>query len=226
MIAYKSVSAEMMSEIDKRAREEYGLTPLFLMENAGTSAAKEIIHSEKNIEKANIAILCGKGNNGGDGFVISRYLLRQFPGLSLMVYTYDSKSIKDGPAKTNFDELNKIMTSMKDISQITDDNKNIGFNIIIDAIFGTGFTGNIKEPLASIIDYTNSISASKYAIDIPSGLNGTSGKASGIAFTADKTITFGLAKNGFYINDGPDICGEIVIKDIGFPHELIESYVK
>jgi len=209
-----------MTEIDRRAREEYGISQNTLMENAGRSAAEVILNDNPVIAKENIAILCGKGNNGGDGFVIVRRLSERSPK-RLTVYATDPSNIRPGAALDNFNAILKMGLDIRDIKEFKGSSED--FTMIIDGIFGTGFRGELPGFCASIFKDINTSSIKTYAIDVPSGLNATTGEASKNCFKARKTVTFGLPKQGFYLKDGPAVCGEIVVKDIGFPKELLSS---
>lgn len=226
---YKPVTAEQMSEIDRRARDEYGIAQSILMENAGRAVADEIIrdlggstdHSQQStmVEKPRIAVFCGKGNNGGDGFVAARILHER--GVEVIVYAAETLKMKEGAAAEN---LNAAARAGIDIHPLSDFQLE-GLDIAVDAMFGTGFKGEFSGKCAVIGKTLNAAGIKIYAVDIPSGLDGTTGKAAVHTPKAYKTVTFGLPKTGFFINDGPRLCGEVVVKDIGFPPELLQEYI-
>jgi len=225
MAERKGVTAFEMSEIDRKAQEVYGIPQATLMENAGRSVAEEIIKDLVSLEKESIAIFAGKGNNGGDGFVAARYLSEKTPR-KLMIYTVSNDLPKSGAACGNFTrakELGLIIRPLKDFLSL---NKNdASFTIGIDAIFGTGFIGDLPEECENLGKKLNSSNIKIYAVDIPSGLDATSGKAGENVPKAQKTITFGLPKQGFFTKAGPDLCGKIIIKDIDFPQKLLKQYL-
>jgi NAD(P)H-hydrate epimerase len=216
----QAVTALQMAEIDRRAQEEYGIPQSVLMENAGRSVADEILADHKNIKGLHIAIFSGKGNNGGDGFVAARYLAECLPE-RLVVFVPALSDIRSGSASENLQKLGIDILTFGEFPK-----SGGGFDIAVDAMFGTGFRGELFSMYAVIGRTLNSLNMKVYAVDIPSGLDATTGRASSGCPKAMKTITFGLTKTGFYINDGPGICGEIVVKDIGFPKELLEEYTK
>lgn len=219
----KAVTASQMAEIDRRAQEEYGIPQTLLMENAGRSVAKEILDDHKDIKDLHIAIFSGKGNNGGDGFVAARYLAGYLPK-RIVVFV---PALSDVRSPAAYDNLKLLQKSGIDILTFGEFPKSGGgFDIAVDAMFGTGFRGELLSMYAVIGRTLNSLGMKVYAVDIPSGLDATTGIASAGCPKARKTITFGLPKTGFYVNDGPGICGEIAVKDIGFPIELIEEYTK
>ncbi len=215
-----SVTAEQMAEIDKRAQAEYGISQALLMENAGKAVFDEILKTTPDISSLKIAIICGKGNNGGDGFVAARYLNERAPG-AVMVYASDPEDMREGAARDNMDAVASLM----DINPLTELLEIPGTaTIYVDALFGTGFSGEIKGLLSKVVDKINSTASMVYAVDIPSGLNATTGTASVNSIKASTTVTFGAAKKGFFLEDGPGKCGEIIVADIGFPKELLEEY--
>lgn len=220
----KPISADIMSEIDRKAQEDYGIGQIVLMENAGRSAADIIISDSDPFRNERVAVFCGKGNNGGDGFVVGRYLANASPA-RLTIYVSDAENIKPGAALDNFEIIRKIGLDIRPIRDFLEKEESADLTIGIDAIFGTGFRGELPEEYALIARQLNSSDARMYAIDVPSGLDATTGTASKDCFRARKTITFGLPKQGFYLGDGPDICGEVIVRDIGFPRALLEPYL-
>lgn len=219
----KPVSSEIMAEIDRKAREDYSLSQLVLMENAGRTSSELILTDIEPIKDKKIAVFCGKGNNGGDGFVAARYFANKSP-LKLTVYVLDPLSIKEGAARDNFGIIRKMKIDVKSLEDFLR-SEETDFSVHVDAVFGTGFKGELPKEYASLGEKLNSSGVKLYALDVPSGLDATTGLAAKNSFKAYKTITFGLPKEGFYRGDGPDLCGEIVVKDIGFPRELLEEYL-
>jgi NAD(P)H-hydrate epimerase len=217
-----AVTAEQMAEIDRRAQEEYGISQQVLMENAGRSVAELIIADSGDVAGERIAVFCGKGNNGGDGFVAARYLADAKPA-RLTVYVLDAEGIRPGAALDNFRAARDSGLDIRSLSGF-DYFSEGPFTIMIDAIFGTGFKGELGDEHKRIARDLKNAAVRSYAVDVPSGLNATTGKASKDCFKADKTITFGLPKRGFFMDDGPDVCGEVVVAAIGFPRELLEEY--
>ena len=221
----KPISAEIMAEIDRRAQEEFSIPQIVLMENAGRSVSEDIIKDLSSIKDKRIAVFCGKGNNGGDGFVIARYLADKTPG-QLIVYVMDSENIRQGAALENFEKIRKMELDIRPMKNVFTEKGVIeNMDIGVDSIFGTGFKGELPEDCAALGSKLNLLDIRVYAVDVPSGLDATTGVASKDCPRADRTITFGLPKQGFFQQDGPDVCGEIVVKDIGFPRPLLEPYL-
>jgi len=224
----KFISAKTMAEIDKKAQEDYGISQQVLMENAGRFASEVILAECHLIEREKIAIFCGKGNNGGDGFVVARYLANESPE-KLVVYVANIENIAQGAARDNFEIIRNMgldIRSMKDF--ISAEEKGRDFTLGIDAIFGTGFKGELPEEYAAVGRIFNSSVTNvtrRYAIDVPSGLDATTGKASIDCLKVHKTISFALPKQGFFVKDGPLVCGQITVKNIGFPAALLRPYL-
>lgn len=215
----KGVTSLEMAEIDRRAQEEFGILQDELMENAGRSVSGEIFSDLAPLADKSIAILCGKGNNGGDGFVIARCLWEKNAG-KLAVYVKSEENIKEGAARNNFLRMKEAGVAVKKVEEYD----GTGLSAFIDALFGTGFQGELPEIYAKIAERVNSSGVRVYSVDVPSGLNATTGEVKGACFKADKTVTFGLAKKGFYEGEGPEYSGEVIVKKIGFPDELLEEY--
>lgn len=224
----KSVSSSEMQSIDKIAQERFNIKSITLMENAGTAAASCTINmlrsQKKNKKKKRVAVFCGKGNNGGDGLVVTRKLLENNIDVSTYLLCGEDE-LKNDPA-VNLRILKKLganITILKKETRLDHRNYLDGCDLVIDSIFGTGFKGKPDEFLSLIIDLINKSGVDVLSIDVPSGLDATTGLAQGSCIKASKTITFGLPKTGFYESDGPEYTGEVVVKNIGFPESLLKS---
>ena len=216
----KHISASQMKEIDRRAQEEFNIPGLFLMENAGIKTVDVIIELLKNENLNKVFVFCGPGNNGGDGFVIARYLINRGINTKILLLV-DPIKIK-GDALTNY---NRLLSSNRDIILKDEGCFNLVIektDLIVDAIFGIGLTRSVGGSYFRTIDYINRSKAMIISVDTPSGLCATTGRVLGIGVKADYTVTFGLAKNGFFINNGPVHVGELTIADIGLPLKLLE----
>jgi len=220
----KAVSAEQMAEIDRRAQSEYGMPQSLLMENAGRSAAELIARDLSPLKDEKVLVLCGKGNNGGDGFVIARYFAQLSPA-KLTIYVTDLFNVRPGAALENLDKIKKMGLDIRPIEDLSASGGIGGFTVAVDALFGTGFRGELPENCRRAGEELRTSNIRTYAIDVPSGLNATNGEAAEGCVEAFKTITFGLPKKGFYLNEGPRCCGEITVTDIGFPDALLEPYL-
>lgn len=218
------VSAETMSEIDRLAREEYGISQEYLMERAGSAVASTILHDNQTQKFSDVLVLCGKGNNGGDGFVTARLLYPEF-GNRLRLYIPEPGSIKVGSSLMNFNRTQSIGIIPKELSsglrELSDISKD---TLVVDALLGTGYHGAMVGEFGDIAEQVNSLGLRVYSVDLPSGLDATTGDVLGKCFLAFKTITFALPKCGFYRGRGPSVCGEITIADIGIPEKLVKKF--
>ena len=221
----KVATAEEMQELDRKAIETYRIPGVVLMENAGRGAAEVISGYFPEIQKKKVAIIAGKGNNGGDGFVIARYLLNQ--GIYVRVYLLTDPNGLRGDAETNFSIFHRMkgevisVPSTKDYIKVKRDLEK--FDILIDGIFGTGLDAEVRGYYREVIDHLNTLQKPIVAIDIPSGLDGDTGKPLGTAIRASLTITFGLPKIGHLIPPGLDYVGKVKVVDIGIPKKLVEE---
>ena len=216
-----------MSKIDREAQCFYGISEVVLMENAGKAVAELVLEDfAHKLKNEKIAVLCGKGNNGGDGFVIARYLFNESPK-AVVIYAPPATKIKKGPALTNYMIAKKMGIAIKPLSLFLKDVRKDRFTITVDALFGTGFKGVLEGVFSDLGEAVNSSKIKKrYAVDIPSGLDATTGKASRNSLAAAKTITFGLPKTGFYVQDGPFLSGKVIVKNICFPRRLLAPYLR
>jgi NAD(P)H-hydrate epimerase len=214
-----------MRLIDKVTIEKFGIPGRVLMENAGREAVKIF---EKTFEKSlnkKIAVAACSGNNGGDGFVIARYLFSYGYDITLFLFS-DPKKIK-GEAKDNF----KLLQSLDMPIIIADTPKKFNnykkimdtADIWIDAMLGTGLKYRVKEHIKNIIEYINSLKKPIFAIDMPSGLNLDAGLPNGASIKADYTVAFGLAKTGQKLYPGAKYTGKLKVADIGIPPRVIKE---
>ena len=226
----KVVSFNQMKEIDRIAIEEYGIKGLSLMENAGRAVSQnaEKILAEIEGENRSVLIVCGKGNNGGDGFVAARHLLNSkcVKGIDVKVALLGNiKDIK-GNAKTNFDIIKEMgadifeILELKQLQKVKHVFSHVG--LVIDAIFGTGLKGAVRGVLLEVVKLINMQKSNKVlSVDLPSGLYEGFDEKSDVCIQADRTITFGLPKKELLIYPGIKFADKLVIQDIGLPIELL-----
>jgi NAD(P)H-hydrate epimerase len=221
----KVATAEQMQELDRKAIETYRIPGIVLMENAGRGAAEVISNTFPDIQKKRIAIVAGKGNNGGDGFVIARHLLNQ--GVAVKVFLLADPKALRGEAETNFHIFLRMkgevipVPSSKDYQKVKRDLEK--FDLLVDGIFGTGLDAEVRGYYREVIDHLNTLQKPIVAIDIPSGLDANTGKPLGTAIRASLTVTFGLPKIGHLISPGLDYVGTVKVIDIGIPKKLVEE---
>lgn len=224
---------EEMRELDRKAIAEYLIPGIILMENAGRNVAGEVqdmlrhVHPPRLPGERKAAILCGKGNNGGDGYVIARHLHNGGISVKVFVVANISDIMKEGDAAVNLQILLKMKIPVQELSDMAAiDNvarELRGYDVVIDALFGTGLSGEVREPFKTLINATNESRKPVISVDIPSGLDANTGKVLGAAVKATKTVTFAVSKKGFYLNEGPAYTGEVVVTDISIPRELING---
>ncbi len=213
----KLVTAEIMKQLDKLSAENYGIRSFTLMENAGKAVYENIMKYEGNCDKKKFAVVCGKGNNGGDGMIAAAHLAEN--GADVTVSVLAGKNDISEDSKEALKKLSKRTKNVNFIDSAADFILN-GDEIILDAIFGTGFNSNPEGLFFEVIKKMNESPCRVYSIDIPSCIHGTTGNAEDIAVFADHTITLGYAKIGLYINDGYSHSGTVDVVDIGLPKEL------
>ncbi|MEN3043959.1 MAG: NAD(P)H-hydrate dehydratase [Candidatus Hydrothermales bacterium] len=215
------VTPSEMKEIDRRTIEEYGLDGRILMENAGRSVFEVILKKFPDSNK--FTILCGKGNNGGDGFVVARYLLNRFK--DVIVYLYGSPEELRGEALYNFRLLELLKAKIKILDYNDPELKFdiLSSDVVVDAIFGTGFKGEIPKDLRLVISLLKERRGKLVAVDILSGIDGETGEAEAFLPQADLTVTFAFPKLGHILYPGRDKIGELYLSDIGIPKFFSDS---
>jgi ADP-dependent NAD(P)H-hydrate dehydratase / NAD(P)H-hydrate epimerase len=218
-------TAEQMKELDRKTIEAYGLPGIVLMENAGRGAAEVILRTFPDILRKKVAVVAGKGNNGGDGFVIARYLLNK--GVAVRVFLLTDPTALRGDAAANYSVFVRMkgevvpMPSSRDYQKVRKDVEI--FDLLVDAIFGTGLDAEITGYYREVIDHLNSLKKNVVAVDIPSGLDANTGRPLGAAVRASLTVTFGLPKVGHLISSGTGYVGDLQIVDIGIPEKAIQE---
>ena len=212
-----------MKEADSLSNKTYSIPSIVLMENAARSAAEYILEIlfERNVSKPKVTIMCGSGNNGGDGFAIARHLHQE---CELLVYWIGSEEKMSNETLTNFHSVQKLGLPIKQINEV-DEINDVDFNTdcLIDALIGIGGTENVHGISNYLLLSAKSSNAIKIAIDLPTGLNSETGIASEECFKADFTITMFAIKTGMLINDGVDVCGEILIGNLGAPDKIVKN---
>jgi len=207
------LTAQSAKLIDLKAQDKFGISTLILMENAGARVAAATVGFCRTKK---IAIFCGKGNNGGDGFVAARHLLTC--GIKPDIFLADRISQVENEARTNLEILRRLKSK---IIEVTTQNifsiKISKYGLIIDALLGVGLSGEVRGIYKDLITLINSSQAHIISVDIPSGLDATTGKILGACVKADKTVTFVAKKRGMVFGEGPKYCGKIVVADLGLP---------
>lgn len=164
------------------------------------------------------ATFCGKGNNGGDGFVMVRHLLAA--GIKPDIFLAGDINDVENEARVNLEILLKLRQKVIEVGEENLDlikNKISKYTLIIDALLGVGLTGEVRGIFRDLIGIINLSQAYILSVDIPSGLDATTGKVLGCCVKADKTVTFVAKKQGMVLGEGPKYCGRVAVKDLGIP---------
>jgi len=215
------VSNSEMRALDQRAINEFGIPGIVLMENAGRNSAEAILEVCDSEEIYSVIIIAGKGNNGGDGFVIARYLANN--DVDVVVYLAAKKESISGDAQTNLQICENSSIEVVEINSVSQINTPCEDFIIVDALLGTGVKGSVKNLYADLIKWINDQNSYTFSIDIPSGLSGDYIEISGPIVEAQKTLTMGLPKLSQYFYPARSLVGDLEIIDIGFPIDLEED---
>jgi len=219
------VKAKEMQLIDQHTIEHVGIPGLVLMENAGRSAVHYFLEFFSHITNKRVGVLCGRGNNGGDGFVIARYLYTM--NIDVIVYICSFETQTKGDAKTNLDIIKKLSIPIVELpNELTFQKSKMSMkhrNIWIDALLGTGLTSDVRAYYSQLIEFVNALKHPIFSVDIPSGLNSDTGQPCGSCIQADATITFGLPKCGQFQYPGLNFTGKLCIADIGIPNQSIDA---
>ena len=217
------VTANEMQQMDRRTIESFGIPGRVLMENAGRGATRFFFEQFSDLKNKRIGVIAGPGNNGGDGFVIARYLAQS--GVAVQVYLLAASNRVRGDAAANLNLLKPLKIQVieipdeKSFSVHQSDLANL--DIWIDAILGTGLKSDVKGYFQSVIRFINALNKPVFAVDIPSGLNSDTGQPCGTCIRANATATFGFAKTGHMTYPGAGYTGALEIVDIGIPPYIV-----
>lgn len=221
----KIVTAEQMRQLDQIAIDEVGIPGVVLMENAGIQVFRVMRGQYPDLNTRKILVVCGKGNNGGDGFVVARHLFNR--GIEVRVVLLAEKHQLKGDAKINF-SIAEMMNIP--IIEITSNEQVPAFknllhqaDIVVDAILGTGLTEAVQGLYKNIIEVMNKAHKPIVAVDIPSGLSADTGVVPGSCIRADVTVTFAVPKHGLILYPAANYVGALHVVDIGIPKRLIRD---
>jgi NAD(P)H-hydrate epimerase len=216
------LNRQQTREIDRRAIEEYGLPGVVLMENAGRGVVEKLL--ELSLPSP-FLICCGKGNNAGDGFVIARHLDNL--GHAVQVLVWAEPAELRGDALINFRVIQASGLAIESMGRSTDvaplQQRLAACGSVIDALLGTGATGEPRPPLDTVIEQINSSGKPVLAVDLPSGLDCDTGQAARHTIRATHTCTFVALKPGFLVPGAEQYTGRVHIVPIGAPRRLIEE---
>ena len=218
-----AVDTKTIAALDRQAIFKVGIPSVVLMENAGRAVSLVILRSLRKIRHPKISVFCGLGNNAGDGFVIARHL--QNRDFAVKTFLLGNPRRLKTDAAFNYQILKDFGGSLKILKHVDADlRKELQkSDLIVDAIFGIGLNRAVSGIFKDAIDAINKSGKPVVAVDIPSGLDGTTGKIYGACIKAKKTVTFTFMKKGFFRNEGLRHVGKIIVADIGIPKRLIKG---
>jgi NAD(P)H-hydrate epimerase len=221
----KVVTAEEMRAIDGRCTAEYGIPSLLLMEHAGVGTVHEMERAFAGLARGPVAVLCGKGNNGGDGFVIARHLVNR--GASVRTFLFARGEDLRGDARSNFEIATRMGIPVRpvlgggDRAALAEGVAWAG--LLVDALLGTGAAGAPEGLLAEAIELLNGSGKPVVAVDVPSGLGADAPAPAGPCVRATLTCTMALPKPSLLLYPGAAFAGEVRVVDIGTPRALLED---
>ena len=226
------LTREQSRSVDTIAIQHFGIPGVVLMENAGRGVVDVLLSVEPSLvghdhsEALPVAILCGVGNNAGDGFVIARHL--QIRGVACQVFLLGSPARLRGDALLNYQILTQSDVNLVDLSSEVEPSSVLtaqasGAAWYIDALLGTGATGEPREPFAAAIAWMNCQAGKRLAVDLPSGLDCDTGEPSEVTFRADHTCTFVAKKLGFSQSRAQRYVGQVHVVSIGIPRQVVKA---
>jgi ADP-dependent NAD(P)H-hydrate dehydratase / NAD(P)H-hydrate epimerase len=217
------LTPDEMRKADASAIEDKGVPSIILMENAARSAAEYIleIFELNDIVQPSVSFFCGSGNNGGDGFAMARHMMEH---CVITVYWIGDIEKMSDETRTNFQALINLGV---DLIHIRDEDEleliDLDTDCLIDSMIGVGGSENIRGLALEILKLLYDHPGMRIAVDAPTGLNTETGIAGEYCFSADLTITMFAIKSGMLLNDGINVCGEIVVANLGVPQSLVSQ---
>jgi len=219
------LNTEQMREADRRTIQDLGLPSIVLMENAGRQTVAAMEAAFETLGSSRIAVVCGRGNNGGDGFVVARTLVQR--GIETVVFLLGSVAEVTGDARTNLEVLGHIGMTVVEITNAQEWELHFTevseCDIVVDAILGTGFRGRLTGLFETVVADINELGVPVVAIDLPSGLSADSAELTGEAVEATMTVTLAAPKIPLVFPPAETHAGDLVIADIGIPAPVIDE---
>ena len=219
------MTRDQVREVDRRAIEEFGIPGVVLMENAGRAAAEVALKMLSESGGKSVLIACGTGNNGGDGWVIGRHLMNA--GMSVAACLCGSEDRLTHDAAIHYGVTKKMglntisVSSADDLDEVRPTCERA--DLLIDALLGTGFRGEVRSPIAETIDLLNAAEVPILAVDVPSGLDSDTGESANATIRAQTTVTFVAEKTGFERPEARAYLGRVRVADIGVPHGIMDD---
>jgi len=219
------LNTEQMREADRRTIEDIGIPSVVLMENAGRQAVAAMEAAFDDLPTSRVGVICGRGNNGGDGFVIARTLAQR--GVEAVVFLLGSVAEVRGDARTNLEVLGRIGMTVYEITSAQEWELHFtelsGCDLVVDAILGTGFRGPLNGFLETVVADLNTLGVPIVAIDLPTGLSADSANVDGPCVEASMTVTLAAPKIPLVFPPAETRAGDLVIADIGIPLPLLDE---
>jgi NAD(P)H-hydrate epimerase len=219
------LNTQQMREADRRTIDEIGLPSIVLMENAGRQAVAAMEAAFDDLATSHVAVLCGRGNNGGDGFVVARTLAQR--GVESTVFLLGTVSDVRGDARTNLEVLGRIGLTVVEISNAQDWELHFTevseCDLVVDAMLGTGFHGSLTGLLETVVADVNGLGVPIVAIDLPTGVSADSHEVEGSAIEASMTVTLAAPKIPLVFPPADSFGGDLVIADIGIPPPVLDE---
>jgi hydroxyethylthiazole kinase-like uncharacterized protein yjeF len=219
------VTAAEMQKMDGETIRSFGIPGRVLMENAGRETTRVLLEKFPDIEGKSLGILAGRGNNGGDGFVVARNAAQR--GIAVSVYLLSSSDHVTGDARANLELLPALkvpVVEIPDTASLSNCEAAMAeHDIWVDALFGTGLNSDVRGHYRDAIDLVNSFGRPVLAVDIPSGINADNGQICGTSIRADVTVTFAFPKIGHAVFPGVHYTGTMEVVDIGIPPHIADA---
>src|SRR6266542_1185347 len=219
------LNTQQMREADRRTIDEIGIPSIVLMENAGRQAVAAMEAAFEDLATSHVGVLCGRGNNGGDGFVVARTLVQR--GVETSVFLLGSVADVRGDARTNLEVLGRIGLTVVEIANAQEWELHFSeisrCEVLVDAIVGTGFHGQLSGLLETVVADVNSLGVPVVAIDLPTGLSADTHEVEGEAIEASMTVTLAAPKIPLILPPADAYGGDLVIADIGIPASVIDE---
>jgi hydroxyethylthiazole kinase-like uncharacterized protein yjeF len=219
------LNTAQMREADRRTVEEVGIPSIVLMENAGRQAVAAMEAAFEDLASSRVAVLCGRGSNGGDGFVVARTLIQR--GIDTSVFLLGSVADVRGDARTNLEILGRIGLTVVELTNAQEWELHFSeiseCDLVVDAILGTGFRGQLTGLLETVVADVNGLGVPVVAIDLPTGVSADSHEVAGEAIEASMTVTLAAPKIPLVFPPADSRCGDLVIADIGIPFPVLDD---
>jgi len=220
------VTAGEMRAFDATAIQDYGIPGAVLMENAGRTTFHILRdYLDEDVRGLKVAVVAGPGNNGGDGYVIARYLINH--GADVQTFLLCPREKIKGDALVNLHVLDRMTSRIFPVTdEVAMEHASLVWHrsdVIVDAILGTGLSSEVRSPYREAIEKINDAPTFTLAVDLPSGLNADTGRILGVAVKADLTATYGFRKLGMALQPGVELCGPVEVADISIPVQAIQE---